>query len=225
MSAVIEVHHLHKKYGDIVAVDDVSFTVEEGEIFGIVGPEGAGKTTALECIKGLRNRDRGEIRVLGRDPHTQRAEITRRLDEQLRSSRGADDRTRIAEALSLYSSFYRDPADWRRIMGCLGLTDKTGPVSQEERLSVALTRAGNPQVAVFDELTTGLDPQDRNATWELIETVRDSGVTILLTTPDMAEAERLCDRITLIDPPRIRPCPLPGQPVPAEWAARTPRSG
>ncbi|MFF1463806.1 ABC transporter ATP-binding protein [Streptomyces sp. NPDC058330] len=224
MSAVIEVHHLHKKYGDVVAVDDMSFTVEEGEIFGIVGPEGAGKTTALECIKGLRNRDGGEIRVLGRDPRTERAEITRRLDEQLRSSRGAEDRTRIAEALSLYSSFYRGPDDWRRLMESLGLTDRPGPMSEEERLSVALTRAGNPQVAVFDELTTGLDPQDRSATWELIEMVRDSGVTILLATPDRAEAERLCDRITLIDPPRIRPCPLPGQPVRAEWAARTPRS-
>ncbi|MEV0372662.1 ABC transporter ATP-binding protein [Streptomyces sp. NPDC050636] len=203
MSAVIEVQNLHKKYGDLVAVDDVSFTVEEGEIFGIVGPNGAGKTTTLECIEGLRKRDSGEIRVLGSDPHAQRAEITQRLDVRLQDS-GRPDRLQVAEALSLYSSFYRDPADWLQLMGSLGLTGKAKPPlgtsseSQEQRLSVALALVGNPQVAVFDELTTGLDPQARRDTWELIETVRASGITILLATHFMEEAERLCDRIALI---------------------------
>ncbi|MFI6091326.1 ABC transporter ATP-binding protein [Streptomyces sp. NPDC051218] len=203
MSAVIEVQHLQKNYGGLVAVDDVSFTVEEGEIFGIVGPGGSGKTTSLECIEGLRERDGGEIRVLGRDPRAQRAEITRRLEGRL-GHNAPPDRLRVAEALSLYSSFYRDPADWSRLMESLvppGEADApsaVSPESQEQRLLDALELVGNPQVAVFDELTTGLDPQSRRDTWELIETVRASGVTILLATPFIGEAEQLCDRIALI---------------------------
>ena len=208
MSAVIEVQNLHKRYGDLVAVDDVSFTVEEGEIFGILGPDGAGKTTTVECIEGLRTRDGGEINVLGLDPCQERAEITHQLGVQLEDGR-LPDRMQVAEALSLYSSFYRNPADWRHLMDALGLvpTSRTtcGNLSggQKQRLSVALALVGNPQVAVLDELTTGLDPQSRRETWELIETVRDSGVTILLATRLMEEAERLCDRIALIDQGRI----------------------
>ncbi|MFH9426321.1 ABC transporter ATP-binding protein [Streptomyces sp. NPDC017529] len=206
MSAVIAVQNLHKKYGDLAALDDVSFTVEEGEVFGIVGPNGAGKTTALECIEGLRKCDGGEVRVLGCDPHAQRAEITQRLDVQLQDGNGTN-RQRIAEALSLYSSFYRDPADWRHLMDSLRLEDEV-PLnglsdSQEQRLSAALARVGNPQVAVFDELTTGLDPQARHDTWEVIEAVRASGVTILLATDLMEEAERLCDRVALISKGRV----------------------
>ncbi len=208
MPAVIEVRNLRKKYGDLVAVDDVSFSVEEGEIFGILGPDGAGKTTTVECVEGLRERDGGDINVLGLDPHTERAEITERLGVQLQGGR-LPDRMRVAEALSLYSSFYRDPADWRELMDALDLTPKAktpfGKLSggQKQRLSVALALVGNPQVAVMDELTTGLDPQARHETWELIETVRASGVTILLVTHFMEEAERLCDRIALVDKGRV----------------------
>lgn len=208
MSAVIEVQNLHKRYGDLVAVDDVSFTVEEGEIFGILGPNGAGKTTTVECIEGLRNRDAGEINVLGLDPRQERAEITQQLGVQLQDGQ-LPDRMQVAEALSLYSSFYRNPADWRHLMDAIGLSAKSGSAcgklsgSQKQRLSVALALVGNPQVAVLDELTTGLDPQARRETWELIKTVRDSGVTILLVTRFMEEAERLCDRIALIDKGRI----------------------
>ena len=208
MPAMIEVLHLHKKYGNLVAVEDVSFTVEEGEVFGILGPAGAGKSTIVECIEGLRNPDGGEINVLGRDPYRERAEITRRLDVQLRNGRPAD-RLRVAEALSLYSSFYRKPADWRELMDAVGLmTEARTPVGtlsggKQQRLSVALALVGNPQVAIFDEFTTGLDPRARRDAWELIETVRDSGVTILLTTQSRAEAERLCDRVALMDQGRI----------------------
>ncbi|MFI1765020.1 ABC transporter ATP-binding protein [Streptomyces sp. NPDC020800] len=208
MSAVIEVQNLHKRYGDLVAVDDVSFTVEEGEIFGILGPGGAGKTTTVECIEGLRNRDGGEISVLGADPCRERAEITRQLGVQLQEGR-LPDRMQVAEALSLYSSFYRNPADWRHLMDALGLTSQGGilcgdlAADQKQRLSVALTLVGNPQVAVLDELTTGLDARSRRETWKLIETVRDSGVTILLVTDLIEEAERLCDRIALLDKGRI----------------------
>jgi ABC-2 type transport system ATP-binding protein len=208
MPAVIEVQHLHKSYGDTVAVDDVSFTVADGEIFGILGPNGAGKTTTVECIEGLRTPDGGVISVLGLDPRRDRAELTQRLGAQLQDSQ-LPDRLRVAEALELYSSFYRAPADWRELMDVLGLAGKSktrfGQLSggQRQRLSIALALVGSPQVVVLDELTTGLDPQARRDTWALIEGVRDRGVTIVLVTHFMEEAERLCDRVALIDAGRV----------------------
>jgi ABC-2 type transport system ATP-binding protein len=208
MSPVIEVQHLHKRYGDTVAVDDVSFAVEEGEIFGILGPNGAGKTTTVECIEGLRTPDGGAVNVLGLDPRHHRAELTQQLGIQLQDSQ-LPDRLRVDEALGLYSSFYRNPADWRTLIDLLGLTGKTstrfGQLSggQKQRLSIALALIGSPQVAVLDELTTGLDPAARHETWDLIEGVRDRGVTIVLVTHFMEEAERLCDRVALIDSGRV----------------------
>src|SRR6516162_9670828 len=208
MTAIIEVRNLRKAYGDTVAVDDVSFSVQEGEIFGILGPNGAGKTTTVECIEGLRTPDRGAISVLGLDPRRDRAELTQRLGAQLQDSQ-LPDRLRVAEALELYGSFYRAPADWRALMDALGLAGQSktrfGQLSggQKQRLSIALALVGNPQVVVLDELTTGLDPQARRDTWALIEGVRDRGVTILLVTHFMEEAERLCDRVALIDAGRV----------------------
>ena len=204
MPAVIDVQNLHKAYGDTVAVDDVSFTVHEGEIFGILGPNGAGKTTTVECIEGLRAPDGGQISVLGLDPRRDRSELTQRLGVQLQDSQ-LPDQLRVAEALRLNSAFYRHPADWHALMDTLGLTSKSktpfGKLSggQKQRLSIALALLGSPRVAVLDELTTGLDPQARRDTWELIEGVRDRGVTIVLVTHFMEEAERLCDRVALID--------------------------
>jgi ABC-2 type transport system ATP-binding protein len=208
MSPVIEVQHLHKRYGDTVAVADVSFAVEEGEIFGILGPNGAGKTTTVECIEGLRTPDGGAVNVLGLDPRHHRAELTQRLGIQLQDSQ-LPAKLRVDEALALYSSFYRNPADWRTLIDLLGLTGKTstrfGQLSggQKQRLSIALALIGSPQVAVLDELTTGLDPAARHETWDLIEGVRDRGVTIVLVTHFMEEAERLCDRVALIDSGRV----------------------
>ena len=204
MPAVIEVQNLHKTYGDTVAVDDVSFTVHEGEIFGILGPNGAGKTTTVECIEGLRAPDSGQISVLGLDPRRDRSELTQRLGVQLQDSQ-LPDQLRVAEALRLNSAFYREPADWHALMDMLGLKSKSetpfGKLSggQKQRLSIALALLGSPRVAVLDELTTGLDPQARRDTWELIEGIRDRGVTIVLVTHFMEEAERLCDRVALID--------------------------
>jgi ABC-2 type transport system ATP-binding protein len=201
---MIEVQNLHKTYGDTVAVDDVSFTVQEGEIFEILGPNGAGKTTTVECIEGLRSPDTGRISVLGLDPRRDRAELTQRLGVQLQDSQ-LPDQLRVAEALRLNSAFYRNPADWHALMDTLGLTSKSktpfGKLSggQKQRLSIALALLGSPRVAVLDELTTGLDPQARRDTWELIEGIRDRGVTIVLVTHFMEEAERLCDRVALID--------------------------
>jgi len=205
---MIEVQNLHKTYGDTVAVDDVSFTVQEGEIFGILGPNGAGKTTTVECIEGLRAPDTGRISVLGLDPRRDRAELTQRLGVQLQDSQ-LPDQLRVAEALRLNSAFYRNPADWHALMDTLGLTSKSktlfGKLSggQKQRLSIALALLGSPRVAVLDELTTGLDPQARRDTWELIEGVRDRGVTIVLVTHFMEEAERLCDRVALIDAGKV----------------------
>jgi len=208
MTTVIEVRGLHKEYGDTVAVDDVSFTVSEGEIFGILGPNGAGKTTTVECVEGLRKPDRGELRVLGLDPLRDRAELTQLLGAQLQESQ-LPAKLRVAEALDLYSSFYRAPADWRSLLEALGLAGKSDTPfrklsgGQKQRLSIALALVGSPRIAVLDELTTGLDPQARRDTWELIESIRDRGVTIVLVSHFMEEAERLCDRVALIDKGRV----------------------
>ncbi|MFC7547301.1 ABC transporter ATP-binding protein [Plantactinospora sp. GCM10030261] len=205
---VIEVTGLHKRYGDQIAVDDVSFTVEPGEIFGVLGPNGAGKTTTVECVAGLRVPDAGTVSVLGLDPQREPAELRQRLGVQLQESQ-LPDQLRVAEALELYASFYRKPADWRRLMDQLGLAGKRNTAykklsgGQKQRLSIALALVGSPEVAILDELTTGLDPQARRDTWSLIEEIRDGGVTIVLVTHFMEEAERLCDRLAVIDSGRV----------------------
>ena len=205
---VIEVSNLRKEYGDTVAVEDVSFAVERGEIFGILGPNGAGKTTTVECVEGLRRPDRGTVSVLGLDPARDRAELTQRLGAQLQESE-LPEKMKVGEALELYGSFYSAPADWERLLYDLGLTDKRGARfgklsgGQKQRVSIALALVGNPEIVVLDELTTGLDPAARRDTWQLIEDVRDRGVTIVLVTHFMEEAERLCDRIAVIDSGRV----------------------
>jgi ABC-2 type transport system ATP-binding protein len=200
---VIEVTNLTKRYGDHVAVRDVSFSVRAGEIFGIVGPNGAGKTTTVECVEGLRTADSGTVRVLGLDPIRDRAALRLRMGIQLQSSQ-LPDRLKVWEALDLYSSFHPKPAGWKALMAEVGLADKRNTVfsklsgGQKQRLSIALALVGNPRVAVLDELTTGLDPQARRDTWDLIRQVRDRGVTVVLVTHFMDEAERLCDRLAVI---------------------------
>ena len=205
---VIEVTNLVKRYGDRTAVDGVSFSVEEGEIFAILGPNGAGKTTTVESIGGLRTPDSGTISVLGLDPRHDRDELRRVVGVQLQESE-LPDQIKVWEAIDLYASFYADPRDGERLLTDLGLADsrkaKFGKLSggQKQRLSVALALIGNPKIAILDELTTGLDPQARRDTWQLIEDVRDSGVTVILVTHFMEEAERLADRIAVIDEGRL----------------------
>jgi ABC-2 type transport system ATP-binding protein len=204
----VEVAHLSKTYGPLVAVDDVSFTVAEGEIFGILGPNGAGKTTAIECAIGLRRPDAGTIRLLGLDPHADPAKVHEIVGVQLQSG-ALPAKLRVGEILEEYRSFYRDPADVDDLLDVLGLAAKRGDYyrslsgGQRQRLSVALALIGQPRIAVLDEMTTGLDPQARRDTWELIEGIRDRGVTIVLVTHFMEEAERLCDRVALIDHGRV----------------------
>ena len=206
--AIIEVNGLVKRYGDHTAVNGVSFAVEQGEIFGILGPNGAGKTTTVECIEGLRSPDGGTIRVCGIDPQGDPAELRQVVGVQLQESE-LPDKLRVGEAMELYSSFYREPADWRELISMLNLGEKVNTQfkklsgGQKQRLSIALALVGNPEVAVLDELTTGLDPQARRDAWELIEGIRDRGVTVLLVTHFMEEAERLCDRLALVDSGRL----------------------
>ncbi|GAA4927849.1 ABC transporter ATP-binding protein [Actinoplanes utahensis] len=210
---VIEVRNLAKRYGETVAVRDVSFSVEPGEIFGILGPNGAGKTTTVECISGLRTPDSGAITVLGHRAGDKA--LRSRVGVQLQESE-LQDKLTVREALELYSSFYPNPADWRGLVGDLGLTAKVktryGKLSggQKQRLSIALALLGNPEIAILDELTTGLDPQARRDTWDLISGIRDRGVTLLLVTHFMEEAERLCDRIAVIDKGEVVALDTPG---------------
>ncbi|TQM72611.1 ABC transporter ATP-binding protein [Thermopolyspora flexuosa] len=200
---IIEVTHLAKRYGEHVAVRDVSFSVAEGEIFGIVGRNGAGKTTTVECVAGLRRPDSGTIVVDGLDPREDRAELTRRLGVQLQSS-ALPDRITVREAVRMFASFHGHRVSADALIEQVGLGEKRdaryGRLSggQKQRLSIALALVGAPRVAILDELTTGLDPQARRDTWELIEQIRDQGITVVLVTHFMEEAERLCDRVALI---------------------------
>src|SRR5262245_42914481 len=205
---VIEVTDLTKRYGDRAAVDGVSFSVEEGEIFGILGPNGAGKTTTVESIAGLRTPDSGSIRVLGLDPRRDRDRLRSLVGVQLQESE-LPDRMTVGEALDLFASFYDQPADPRVLLDDLGLADKRDTAyrnlsgGQKQRLSIALALVGRPRIAILDELSTGLDPQARRDTWQLIESVRDRGVTVLLVTHLMEEAERLADRVAVFGEGRV----------------------
>src|SRR5690606_18590460 len=182
-----EISHLHKTYGDKVAVADVSLAVGRGEIFGLLGPNGAGKTTTVECLAGLRQAHAGTIRLFGADPQHDPRAVRERLGIQLQEAQ-LPPKLRVGEALELYASFYEHPADPAELLELLGLQDKRETAfadlsgGHQQRLSIALALIGNPEVAILDELTTGLDPQARRDTWALIERVRDTGVTIVLVT-------------------------------------------
>ncbi|MFZ1994183.1 MAG: ABC transporter ATP-binding protein [Solirubrobacteraceae bacterium] len=205
---VVSVDHLHVRYGGTLAVNDVSLSINRGEIFGILGPNGAGKTTTVEAIGGLRRPDGGSISVLGLDVLHERRALRQRVGIQLQTSE-LPDKLRVGEALELFASFYRDPADPERLLELLGLESKRGDRfanlsgGQRQRLSIALALIGRPELAILDELTTGLDPQSRRETWKLIEGIRDEGVTIILVTHFMEEAEHLCDRLALLHHGRV----------------------
>ncbi|WP_116206627.1 ABC transporter ATP-binding protein [Amycolatopsis circi] len=205
---LIEVSELRKAYAGRVVVDGVSFSVERGEIFGVLGTNGAGKTTTVECLQGLRSPDSGTISVLGLDPARDAAELRRRVGTQLQDAR-LPEKLRVREALSLFASFYPNPADIDTLLTRLGLDAHRdiafGKLSGglRQRLSIALALVGNPELAILDELTTGLDPHARQETWQLVENVRASGVTVVLVTHFMDEAQRLCDRLVLLDQGRV----------------------
>lgn len=219
----LEITSLTKRYGRKIAVDGLSLRVGEGEVFGILGPNGAGKTTTVECAEGLRRPDAGAVRVFGVDPYTDRAEARQLVGVQLQESQ-LPDRITVAEAVSLYASFYPAPADTGALIERLGLAEKRDARyrklsgGQKQRLSIALALVGRPRLVVFDELTAGLDPAARRESWRLVEELRDDGVTVLLVTHYADEAERLCDRVALIQAGRLAAC---GRPQELIRASRT----
>jgi ABC-2 type transport system ATP-binding protein len=206
---VIRVSGIHKRYGRVVAVDDVSFEVHREEIFGLIGPNGAGKTTTMECVEGLRKPDRGTISVLSLDPVRDVYQLQNRIGVQLQEAQ-LQKRIKVWEAIDLWASLYRKPSSDRdRLLEQLGLMDKrdawfmTLSGGQKQRLFIALALISDPEVVFLDELTTGLDPQARRAIWDLVRGIRGRGKTVFLTTHLMEEAERLCDRVAIIDHGRI----------------------
>lgn len=215
MGLAIEVKGLRKSYGHIRAVDDIYFTVEEGEIFGMVGPNGAGKTTTIECVEGLRRPDAGTIQVLGLDPQRDGDELRRRIGVQLQEST-LHPRIKVWEALDLFGSFYPVHVDGESLLEQLGLSDKRNTPfeklsgGQKHRLLIALALINDPELIFLDEPTTGLDPQARRAVWDLIQDIRNRGKTIFLTTHYMEEAERLCDRVAIVDHGKIIALDTPG---------------
>ena len=208
MSSIISVQNLRKTYGSTVAVDDISFEVNEGEIFGFLGPNGAGKTTTVECLQALRKPDSGNIRVLGLDPLTQAQALRRRIGSQLQES-ALPDRIKVWEALDLFASLVPDALDWHVLLEQWGLAEKkkAGFSSlsggQRQRLLVALALVNNPRVVFLDEMTTGLDPAARHVAWDLIRAIRENGATVVLVTHFMDEAEELCDRVAVVDRGKI----------------------
>jgi ABC-2 type transport system ATP-binding protein len=208
-SPVIQVSGCRKTYGSTVAVDEVSFEVYDGEIFGLIGPNGAGKTTTMECVEGLRRPDRGTISVLGMDPVRDVYKLQERIGVQLQQAQ-LQKRIKVWEAVDLWASLYRKQTiDAERLLDQLGLADKrnawfmTLSGGQKQRLFIALALVNDPDVVFLDELTTGLDPQSRRTIWELVRGIRERGKTVFLTTHLMEEAERLCDRVAIIDHGRI----------------------
>jgi ABC-2 type transport system ATP-binding protein len=204
----VHVEAIRKTYGPTIAVDEVSFEVESGEIFGLIGPNGAGKTTTMECVEGLRTPDRGTISVLGLDPTRAGRLLQERIGVQLQQAQ-LQKRIKVREAVDLWASLYRTSIDGDRLIDQLGLTDKrnawfmTLSGGQKQRLFIALALVNDPELVFLDELTTGLDPQARRAIWDLVRGIRQRGKTVLLTTHLMEEAERLCDRVAIIDQGRI----------------------
>jgi ABC-2 type transport system ATP-binding protein len=214
---VIQVSGFRKTYGRTVAVDEVSFEVNDGEIFGLIGPNGAGKTTTMECVEGLRTPDRGTISVLGLDPFRDVYKLQDRIGVQLQQAQ-LQKRIKVWEAIDLWASLYnKKPADAERLLEQLGLTDKRDTWfmnlsgGQKQRLFIALALINDPEVVFLDELTTGLDPQARRAIWDLVRGIRSRGKTVFLTTHLMEEAERLCDRVAIIEHGRIIDIDTPEQ--------------
>src|SRR5882762_4694351 len=209
MNPVIQVSGVRKSYGRTVAVDEVSFEVNEGEIFGLIGPNGAGKNTTMECIEGLRTQDRGKIAVLGLDPFRDVYQLQERIGVQLQQAQ-LQKRIKVWEAVDLWASLYqKKKAAGEHLLALLGLADKRDAWfvnlagGQQQRLFIALALINDPEVVFLDELTTGLDPQSRRAIWELVRGIRERGKTVFMTTHLMEEAERLCDRVAIIEHGKI----------------------
>ncbi|HHU37694.1 MAG TPA: ABC transporter ATP-binding protein [Propionibacterium sp.] len=206
--ALITVSGLTKSYGARTVLHGVDLSVDEGEIVGVLGPNGSGKTTAVECIGGLRTRDAGTVDIAGMDPATDPPELREILGMQLQQAR-LPAKMRVGEALELYAAFYADPRPASELLDRFGLAEHVrqpfGKLSggQQQRLSIALALIGRPRIAFLDELTTGLDPAARREIWEYLKLLRAEGVTMLLVTHFMEEAAYLCDRVVILEQGRI----------------------
>ena len=207
--SLLEISNVSIHFGGLKALTDFNFTLDRGELFGLIGPNGAGKTTTMECIEGLRTPDRGAISVLGLDPFSDVYKLQERIGVQLQQAQ-LQKRIKVWEAVDLWASLYRKKAiDGERLLEQLGLIDKRNAWfmnlsgGQKQRLFIALALINNPELVFLDELTTGLDPQARRAIWDLVRGIRDRGKTVFLTTHLMEEAERLCDRVAIIEHGRI----------------------
>jgi ABC-2 type transport system ATP-binding protein len=202
--SALQVRALKKAYGDVVAVDGLDLEVQSGECFGLLGPNGAGKTTTIEICEGLLARDAGDVIVLGQTWESDADDLRERLGIQLQDTQLAEKLT-VRETLDLFRSFYRKGRDTSAVIDMVELGEKrdarVGTLSggQKQRLAVACALVGDPELLFLDEPTTGLDPQSRRQLWGLIEEFRSTGRTILLTTHYMDEAERLCDRVAIVD--------------------------
>ncbi|MCT1478717.1 ABC transporter ATP-binding protein [Microbacterium sp. p3-SID336] len=224
----IDVIDLSKRYAGRTVLDGITFSVEEGEIFGILGPNGAGKTTTVEILEGLRTADSGSVQILGLDPVADGRRLRQLIGVQLQHTE-LPDNLKVWEALDLYASFYEQPRNWRELIDEWGLSDQRNvrfaklSGGQKQRLIIALALVGNPRIAFLDELTTGLDPQARRATWQLVEQIRAAGVTVVLVSHFMDEVEELCDRVAVISQGRIAAIDTPAaliDAVDAEHAMR-----
>lgn len=208
MADVVRAQNLRKRYGETLAVDDVSFSVQQGEIFVIVGPNGAGKTTTVEMLAGLRRPDAGQVRLLGLDPQRDEAELRRRTGIQLQQA-ALPHRLKVWEALDLFASFYPQTVPLQPLMDAWGLTEKRNTAfanlsgGQQQRLFIALALINDPELVFLDEITTGLDPQARRATWDAIRDIRRQGKTVVLVTHFMDEAQALGDRVAIVDHGRV----------------------
>lgn len=228
MVRAVEVRGLHKRYGDMTAVADVSFGVDEGEIFGLLGPNGSGKTTTVECLQGLRRPDAGEISVFGHDPASEPTRVRQMVGSQLQDS-ALPDRLRVWEALRLFSIITPGARPWEQLLEEWGLAERRnaayGDLSggQRQRLFVALALVADPKLVVLDEMTTGLDPAARRIAWDLVEAVRDRGTTVVLVTHFMDEAQRLCDRLAVLVRGRVVASGTAGELVDAHFPQKTVR--
>jgi ABC-2 type transport system ATP-binding protein len=205
---VISVSDLKKSYGEVDAVRGISFSVEAGQVLGLLGPNGAGKTTTVEILEGIRSRSSGVVNVLGFDPERDAAQLKERIGVCLQSN-NLPEKMKVIEAVDLFSAFYERNIDKARLLSRLQLDEKKnayyGTLSggQKQRVAIALALVNDPQIVFFDEPTTGLDPQVRLEIHKLIEELKQDKRTIILTTHYIEEAERLCDRVAIIDEGRI----------------------
>lgn len=203
-TSILQVENLVKRYGDVEAVRGVSFNVEQGEVFGLLGPNGAGKTTTVEILEGLRIPDSGRVSVCGLDPQRSASELKHEIGAALQST-SLPDKLRVIEALRLFASFYRRRRDPEELLKRFGLEEKREAFysqlsgGQKQRLALAMALVNDPQVLFFDEPTSGLDPQVRREIYDIIEELRRDKKTIVMTTHYIEEAERLCDRVAIVD--------------------------